>query len=59
MGRAADLEVVDEYEVMGEKRFRVRVRGSNLVLNVSASTANEALTKARKLLERLGYVAGP
>lgn len=59
MGRTADLEVVDEYEVMGEKRFRVRVRGSNLVLNVSASTANEALTKARKLLERLGYVAGP
>lgn len=54
-----DLEVIDEYEVMGEKRFRVRVRGSNLVLNVSASTANEALTKARKLLERLGYDVRP
>ncbi len=50
------LEIVEEYVIDGEKRFRVRVKGTKIVLNVSASSPHEAATKAADLAMKLGIV---
>jgi hypothetical protein len=34
-----------------EKRYRIRVKGTNIVLNIRAETAEKALEKARQILE--------
>lgn len=48
-----ELEVVEEYILLGERRFRVRIKGTSIYVNVAASSPEEALEKARALLERL------
>ena len=48
-----ELEVVEEYVLLGERRFRVRVKGTNLYVNVAASSREEALSKALSMLEKL------
>ncbi len=49
-----ELEVLEEYSMAGEKRFRILVRGTNIILNVRADTEEEALSKARELAEKMG-----
>ena len=34
-----------------EKRYRVKVKGTNIILNIRADTADEALEKARRILD--------
>jgi hypothetical protein len=48
-----ELEVVEEYVLLGEKRFRVRVKGTKLYVNVAAGSREEALEKARSILEKV------
>ncbi|MCE4611071.1 MAG: hypothetical protein F7B17_03775 [Desulfurococcales archaeon] len=48
-----ELEVVEEYVLLGERRFRIRVKGTNLYVNVAASNREEALSKALSMLEKL------
>lgn len=48
------LEVVEHYTLLGEHRWRVRVRGTRVTLNVAAETEEEALERARGMLERVG-----
>ncbi len=48
-----DFEVIEEYELLGEKRFRVRLKGTNIVFNVSASSKEEAVERALELARRL------
>ncbi|NPA05140.1 MAG: hypothetical protein GXO09_03480 [Crenarchaeota archaeon] len=48
-----DLEIVEEYELLGEKRYRLRVKGTNIVINVAASTPEEAVKKALQVAERV------
>ncbi len=48
-----DFEVIEEYELLGEKRFRVRLRKTNIVFNVAASTRDEAVERALELARRL------
>ena len=53
-GRSAlELEVVEEYVLLGERRFRIRVKGTNIYVNVAASSREEALSKALSMLEKL------
>lgn len=49
-----ELKILEEYSMAGEKRFRVLVRGTNIILNVEADTEEEALSKARELAEKMG-----
>ena len=48
-----EFEIIEDYLLLGERRFRVRVKGARIVFNVSASTPEEAVQKARELMERL------
>ena len=58
MGSNVDsyLEIVEEYVIEGKKRFRVGIKGTKIVLNVSASSPHEAATKAAELALKLGVV---
>jgi len=49
-----DFEVVEEYYQHGVRRFRVRVKGSRVVINVAADSLEEALEKARRMAEKIG-----
>ncbi len=48
-----ELEVVEQYELLGEKRYRLRIKGTSIYLNVSASNEKEALDKASKMIKEL------
>jgi hypothetical protein len=48
-----ELEIVEAYKLLGEPRFRVRVKGTKLVINVHALSEEEALEKARKIVSDL------
>ncbi|AEM38837.1 hypothetical protein Pyrfu_0968 [Pyrolobus fumarii 1A] len=50
---ANDFEVIEEYELMGEKRFRVRLKGTNIVFNVAANDAKDAVERAVELARKL------
>ncbi|MET1129240.1 MAG: hypothetical protein ABWW70_07985 [Thermoproteota archaeon] len=48
-----ELELVETYEVLGERRFRFRLKGTNVYVNVTASNEKEAIERARDYLRRL------
>jgi len=53
-----ELEIIEvtymESKTPGsEKRYRVRVKGTNIILNVRADTADEAIEKARRIIDDL------
>jgi hypothetical protein len=50
-----DLEFVEEYTLpTGEKRFRFRIKGSSIYINVSADSRDEARRKALSLAREVG-----
>ena len=49
-----DFVVIEEYNFMGQQRFRVQVRGTNIVFNVEAGSREEAVDKAIALASRVG-----
>ncbi len=44
-----EFEIIEEYFLDNEHRFRVKLKGSRLIFNVSAITEEEALKKAKKM----------
>jgi len=47
-----EFEIVEVYLLDGQKRFRLRVKGTNIIINVAAESPEEAGEKAATLLER-------
>ena len=47
------LELIEEYFLHGERRFRLRLQGTKLVVNVSAVSLEEARKKASRILDRI------
>ncbi len=47
------FEVVDEYSVGDEARFRIRVVGTNIIFNVGANSRENALRKVREIAEKI------
>ncbi len=47
------LEIVEEYELLGEKRYRLRIKGTSIYLNVAANNEQEAINKANKMIREL------
>ena len=48
-----ELEIVEKYELLGEKRYRVRIKGTSIYLNVAANNEQEAINKANKMIREL------
>lgn len=46
-------EIVEEYVKHGMRRFKVRVKGSNMIFDVHADTAEEALKRAEEMARKL------
>lgn len=55
--KVIELDLVEEYVYRGENRFRFRVRGTNLIVNVRADDINEGIEKAIEILKKIGYVS--
>ncbi|MCX8195870.1 MAG: hypothetical protein N3F67_02160 [Acidilobaceae archaeon] len=48
-----EFEVVEEYVQHDSRRFKVRVKGTKVIINVSAESAEEALGKAREMWAKM------
>jgi hypothetical protein len=48
-----EFEIIEEYIIQGDRRFRLRVKGTEILINVSANSREEALEKAKKLYARI------
>ncbi len=53
MPLSEELEFIEEYMIEGRKRFRFKVKNTNVVINVSAKTIEEAKQKAQNMLKIL------
>jgi len=52
----ARFEVVETYLLDGRRRFRLRLEGTNIIVNVEADDEEEAARKAAALLEKSGIL---
>lgn len=48
-----DLEVIEVLETPDGRRFRIKVKGTIIVLNVTASDENEAKNKAISMIREM------
>ncbi|KSW11886.1 hypothetical protein CF15_03545 [Pyrodictium occultum] len=48
-----ELELVEEYELLGEKRYRFRVKGTSIYLNVGAESLDDAKQKAINMIKEM------
>ena len=53
MSENIELEVVETYELLGEKRYRIRVKGTIIYVNVAANSEEEAKKKAVEMLKSM------
>ncbi|RLG84124.1 MAG: hypothetical protein DRO40_02375 [Thermoprotei archaeon] len=49
-----DFRIIDKYLFLNQTRFRIQVRGTNIVFNVQADNEDEALEKAVDLARETG-----
>ena len=54
MASEIELELIEEYDLMGEKRFRFLIKGTNIVINVSAPSLEQARVKAAQIARDVG-----
>jgi len=47
------LEILEKYELLGEMRYRIRIKNTKIILNVTATSDNEALKKAKELINEI------
>lgn len=52
------LELVEEYIIDGERRFKLRIKGTNLVFNVSGDNLEEAAKRAISMVKSLKLNSG-
>ncbi|MCE4607042.1 MAG: hypothetical protein F7B59_06930 [Desulfurococcales archaeon] len=48
-----EIIILGDNSIGSEKRYKIRVRGTNIILNVRAENDEEAMEKAVKILENL------
>ncbi len=51
--RSMEFELLEEFVINDEHRFRIKIRGTNVILNVSADSLEEAIKKALEIIEKL------
>lgn len=55
--KIVELDLVEEYIYGGEKRYRFKVRGTNIVINVRADSVDEGIERAIEVLKKIGYLS--
>lgn len=50
----SDLKIIEVYELVGEVRYRICVKGTNILVNVSATNEEDAFEKAISILTQAG-----
>lgn len=48
-----EFRIVEVYTIGGQKRYRVKVGDTNIVVNVAADSDEEAMDSVKKMLENL------
>jgi hypothetical protein len=48
-----EFEIVEEYFLNGEHRFRLKLKGTNIIVNVVAETPEEAASRATGILDKV------
>ena len=48
-----EFELLEEFIINNEHRFRIKIRGTNIILNVSADSLEEAVKKALEIIKKL------
>ncbi len=56
MSDKVELELVEEYVYARERRFRFRIKGTNIILNVEAEDVESGLKKAVDMIRRLRII---
>ncbi len=51
-----NLEIIEEYIIEGQRRYRIRLKGTNIVVNVEAQNDEEALRKVAELMVKLKMI---
>jgi uncharacterized protein YpuA (DUF1002 family) len=51
-----ELEVIEEYVIDGIHRFKLRIKGSNIIFNVSAEDLEEAVKKVIDMMKSLKLI---
>ncbi len=49
-----DLEILERYVFLGQPRYRVRLKETNILFNVNAISDDEALEKALEMARKIG-----
>ena len=49
-----ELEILERYVFLGQSRYRVRLKKTNIVFNVNAISDEEALEKALEIARKIG-----
>ncbi len=52
--KKVEFELVEEYYYAGQHRFRLKVRGTSITVNVAADNLDEAVEKAFEILRSSG-----
>jgi len=56
MKKDIELEVVEEYVIDGVHRFKLKVKGSNIVFNVNAENLEEAVRRVIDMMKSLKLI---
>jgi len=54
--RVVELELLEEYTYINEKRYRFKLRGKDIIVNVSAENVDEGIEKAIEVLKKIGLL---
>jgi len=55
--KTVELDLIEEYVYWGEKRYRFKVKGTNIIVNVRADSVDEGVEKAIEVLKKIGYIS--
>ena len=53
MSKEIEIELIEEYTYLGEKRFRFKIKGTNIIINVKASNLEEGAKKALEIIRKV------
>ncbi len=53
MSKEIELELIEEYVYLGERRFRFKIKGTNVIINVKAESVEKGVEKALEIIRKI------